>query len=87
MPSEDDDFEDIDLQTESTDARRGNKPVAGAPQIPPELKYEVMVRDVKSAPTRSSSWYDGFFGCLKPVMSFMGKTKPSDNEADSKGTF
>ena len=27
---------------------------------------------------RSTSWYDGFFGCLKPMWTFMGKTgKPS----------
>lgn len=28
---------------------------------------------------RSSSWYDGFFGCLKPVMTLMGKAKPADH--------
>ncbi len=82
-------FVDIDLNTNSNTNSNagGTSGVTGvnAGGIPPELKYEVMVRDVRSAPTRSASWYDGFLGCLKPVMSFMGKQKPSDNQNNSKG--
>ena len=75
LPGED--FEDIDLNSKHV-----------SHSIPEGFK--VAYRDaanVKSAPTRSASWYDGFLGCLKPVMSLMSKSgKPgssSDSEADS----
>ena len=35
---------------------------------------------------RSTSWYDGFFGCLKPVWTLMGKTgKPSPSGQSTEG--
>ena len=34
---------------------------------------------------RSTSWYDGFFGCLKPVWSLMGKNKPSNLQNTNEG--
>ena len=57
--------------------------------------YELTFREVsgtqitKSSMQRSTSWYDGFFGCLKPVWSFMGKNKPSNlqNPAEGKIVF
>ena len=45
-------------------------------------------RDAKSVPnmTKSSSWYDGLMGCLKPVMSsMMGKQKSSNSQSDAAG--
>ena len=53
--------------------------------------YELTFREVagtgitKSAMQRSTSWYDGFFGCLKPVWSFMGKNKPSNLQNPNEG--
>lgn len=53
--------------------------------------YELTFREVvgtgiaKSTMQRSTSWYDGFFGCLKPVWSFMGKNKPSNIQNPSEG--
>ena len=39
---------------------------------------------IKSVPVRSSSWYDGFLGCLKPVMSFMSKSGKPGSSSDSE---
>ena len=53
--------------------------------------YELTFREVsgtqmtKSNMQRSTSWYDGFFGCLKPVWSFMGKNKPSNLQNSAEG--
>ena len=53
--------------------------------------YELTFREVsgtqinKSNMQRSTSWYDGFFGCLKPVWSFMGKNKPSNLQNPAEG--
>ena len=63
------------------------------PQIPPNQRlkkkelsvddltanYDIAYRDGinDQEMRRSTSWYDGFFGCLKPVWTLMGKTKPS----------
>ena len=53
--------------------------------------YELTFREVsgtqitKSTMQRSTSWYDGFFGCLKPVWSFMGKNKPSNLQNPTEG--
>ena len=45
------------------------------------------VPGVEGGMRRSTSWYDGFFGCLKPVWTLMGKTgKPSANGPSSEGT-
>ena len=63
-------FEDIDLNS------------SGKPSHMSEGKLKVTYRDaVKSAPgpVRSSSWYDGFLGCLKPVMGFISKGKSFQN--------
>ena len=67
-------FEDIDLNT---------KHVSNT--IPDGFK--VAYRDhVKSEPMpRSASWYEGFFGCLKPVMSFISKGKPSSSDSEAQG--
>ena len=66
-------FEDIDLNT---------KHVSNT--IPDGFK--VGYRDhVKSEPVRSSSWYDGFFGCLKPVMNIISKGKPSSSDSEAQG--
>ncbi|XP_040572645.1 mitogen-activated protein kinase kinase kinase 13 isoform X2 [Lepeophtheirus salmonis] len=32
--------------------------------------------------SNKGTWYDGFFGCLKPVLSMMGKQKPVDKSED-----
>ena len=34
---------------------------------------------------RSTSWYDGVFGCLKPVWNLMGKGKPSNLQHSNEG--
>lgn len=72
-PEDDNVFEDVDLNSkdDSNDIPEG---------------FKVAYRDAKSVPTRSSSWYDGFLHCLKPVMSsFMGKGKPTDGDSNKQG--
>ena len=71
-------FVDIDLSSSSKNATTSNVVTCGG------NKYELAYREVKSVPTRSASWYDGFLGCLKPVMNLMGKGKPSGIK-DEKG--
>ena len=49
---------------------------------------ELTFNDLSGAKTsmqRTTSWYDGFFGCLKPVWTFMGKNKPSNLQNANEG--
>jgi hypothetical protein len=50
-----------------------------------ELTFRAVPGNGKTTMQRSTSWYDGFFGCLKPVWSFMGKNKPSNLQDPSEG--
>jgi len=80
---EDEVFDEIDLNSSSKNA---NVVSNSMNDIPEGLK--LAYRDAKSVPVggmpRSSSWYDGFLHCLKPVMSsFMGKGKPSSSQSDA----
>ena len=85
-------------ETTSTDLSKSNKYSNGNSVMKKELStgdltnnYEVTFREVsgtamtKSTMQRSTSWYDGFFGCLKPVWSFMGKNKPSNLQTPTEG--
>ena len=64
-PEDDQVFDDIDL---STGSKNNNMVCNSESNIPEGLK--LAYRDAKSAPMqRSSSWYDGFLHCLKPVMT------------------
>lgn len=75
-PDDDNVFEDIDLNTKE-ESEQDQKIPEG---------FKLAYRDAKSVPTRSSSWYDGFLHCLKPVMSsFMGKGKPTDGNSNKEG--
>ena len=82
-PNDDEVFEDIDLNSsQQTTNNTNNKNTDN--NIPDGFK--IGYRDTKSVPVRSSSWYDGFLQCFKPVMtSFMGKGKPSNSESDAQG--
>ena len=82
--------------TASTDLSKLNKYKNGNSVLKKELSagdltnnYELTFREVpgngKATMQRSTSWYDGFFGCLKPVWSFMGKNKPSNLQNPSEG--
>ena len=82
--------------TASTDLNKLNKYNNGNLTLKKELSagdltnnYELTFREVpgngKTTMQRSTSWYDGFFGCLKPVWSFMGKNKPSNLQTPSEG--
>ena len=77
-------FDDIDLNSSSKTTATNE-----VPQVPAGLsKYAVGVgyRDVRSAPTRSTSVWDSVLGCLKPVMSLMNKSgKPSNLQKSEKG--
>ena len=89
----------VDVTSTSTDLSKLNKFTNGSSVMKKELStgdltnnYELKVREVsgqngmtKSAMQRSTSWYDGFFGCLKPVWSFMGKNKPSNFQNPNEG--
>jgi len=76
-------FDDIDLNSSSKTTATNE-----VPQVPAGLsKYAVGVgyRDVRSAPTRSTSVWDSVLGCLKPVMSLMNKSgKPSNLQKSEK---
>ena len=79
-------FDDIDLNSSSKTTATNE-----VPQVPAGLsKYAVGVgyRDVRSAPTRSTSVWDSVLGCLKPVMSLMNKSgKPSNLQKSEKGNL
>ena len=81
-PEDEEVFDEIDLNSSSKNA---NVVCNSTSNIPEGLK--LAYRDAKSAPMhRSSSWYDGFLHCLKPVMSsFMGKGKPPTSPTDAAG--
>ena len=78
-------FDDIDLNSSSKTTATNE-----VPQVPAGLsKYAVGYRDVRSAPTRTTSTiWDSMLGCLKPVMSLMNKSgKPSNLQKSEKGNF
>ena len=90
-PEDDQVFDEVDLNSSSSKNNNGNGNGNGVcnsenNDIPEGIK--LAYRDAKSVPnmTKSSSWYDGLMGCLKPVMSsMMGKQKSSNSQNDAAG--
>ena len=84
-PEDDQVFDEVDLNSSSSKNNNGNGNSENN-DIPEGIK--LAYRDAKSVPnmTKSSSWYDGLMGCLKPVMSsMMGKQKSSNSQSDAAG--